>query len=408
MTESTHRGGVVGATLIVCGCSIGGGMLALPTATAQAGFYPSLIVNFSCWFYTLMTGLFLMDVCLWTSPKEIHMASLSEFFFGKWGKVFICGLFIFLYESLLVSYFSGVIPCLNMVGTASGLLTESINNPGIYVVFGLLILSILVLGTVWIDRVNMFMMIGLVICFSSFMLVGSGKVDHNLLNHTNWSHMMYPLPVLLGAYGYHNVVPSLVSYLDRDRNKIKYALLFGTILPLIIYSLWQWLCLGTISSSMLVSLQKVEGIPIVEALFKITDSSSIKILAFSLSFFAIITSLLGVSFSMIDFLADILKVSSQGKVRIYLGIGTVFPPLLLSFFFPNLFITVFGIAAGFGETFLNGLFPIFIMWIACYILKFKQAKKPFGGKKTLLILTFYSFIVIIVEIFNLVTTHKTP
>lgn len=80
MTESTHRGGVVGATLIVCGCSIGGGMLALPTATAQAGFYPSLIVNFSCWFYTLMTGLFLMDVCLWTSPKEIHMASLSEFF----------------------------------------------------------------------------------------------------------------------------------------------------------------------------------------------------------------------------------------------------------------------------------------------------------------------------------------
>ena len=406
MKEQKESGGVLGSAFIICGSSIGGGMLALPSISSSSGFYPSLVSNIICWLFTMLTGLFLMDVCIWSKKNEVHLSSIAENYLGKIGKYAVIFLFLFLYECLLISYFSGGVPCLqNVLSSISAAKPMQLPETITFIGFGAFIFILVTLGTAWIDRVNFLMMIGLVLCFFGFVGLGSSNVESKLLNQSNWLGFATPIPIMIGAYGFHNVVPSLVYYLKKDRKRIKQSIVIGTLIPLVVYSIWQWLTLGSIPSNILQSANESGGIPIIDALFQITHSSLLKSLAFGFTAFAIITSLVGVSFSMVDFLGDTSGLSPHGINRIGLSLATVLPPLTVAYFYPNLFVTVFGYAAGFGEALLNGLFPIITFWIACYKFRFAHAKAPIGGKFTLGLMVAFTFLIIALEIYEIFTPH---
>ena len=377
-------------------------MLALPSVSSSSGFFPSLVSNIICWLFTMLTGLFLMDVCIWSKKKEVHLSSIAENYLGKTGKYLVIFLFLFLYECLLVSYFSGGVPCFqNVISSVFNTQTMHLPETSTFVGFGAFIFILVALGTAWIDRVNFLMMIGLVLCFFGFVGLGSNNVQNELLCKSNWAYFASPIPIMIGAYGFHNVVPSLVYYLNKDRKRIKQSIIIGTLIPLIVYSIWQWLTLGSVPTSILQSANESGGIPIIEALFQITHSPLLKSLAFSFTAFAIITSLLGVSFSMVDFLGDTTGLPPHGPNRIWLSLVTILPPLAIAYFYPNLFVTVFGYAAGFGEALLNGLFPIITFWIACYKFRYPNANPPKGGKFTLGLMVAFTFLIIALELYQI-------
>lgn len=378
-------------------------MLALPSVSSSSGFFPSLLSNLICWLFTMLTGLFLMDVCLWSKKNEVHLSSIAENYLGKAGKYVVILLFLFLYECLLVSYFSGGVPCFqNVISSVFNSQTVQLPETTTFISFGAFIFILVALGTAWIDRVNFIMMIGLVACFFGFVTLGSTNVSGDMLYQQNWMHFATPIPIMIGAYGFHNVVPSLVYYLNKDRKRIKQSIILGTLIPLIVYSVWQWLTLGSVPTHVLQSASQNGGIPIIEALFQITHSSLLKSLAFSFTAFAIITSLVGVSFSMVDFLGDTSGFPPHGLNRIVLTIVTILPPLLIAYVYPNLFVTVFGYAAGFGEALLNGLFPIITFWIACYKFKFSGTRPLPGGKLTLVMMVLFTFFIIALEVYQIV------
>ena len=402
MESKKESGGVLGSALIICGSSIGGGMLALPSVSSSSGFFPSLVSNITCWLFTMLTGLFLMDVCIWSKKNEVHLSSIAENYLGKFGKYIVIFLFLFLYECLLVSYFSGGVPCFqNVISSVFSTQSMQIPETSTFIGLGAFIFVLVALGTAWIDRVNFLMMIGLVLCFLGFVGLGSKNVESELLYQSNWLYFATPVPIMIGAYGFHNVVPSLVHYLDKDRKKVKQAIVIGTLIPLVVYSIWQWLTLGSIPPNILQSANESGGIPIIEALFQITHSPLLKSLAFSFTAFAIITSLVGVSFSMVDFLGDTSGLSPHGMNRVGLSLATILPPLAVAYYYPNLFVTVFGYAAGFGEALLNGLFPIITFWIACYKFRYPDAKPPKGGKITLGLMVAFTFLIIALEFYQI-------
>ncbi|MFK7826235.1 MAG: amino acid permease [Oligoflexales bacterium] len=405
MREQKESGGVLGSAFIICGSSIGGGMLALPSISSSSGFYPSLVSNIICWLFTMLTGLFLMDVCIWSKKNEVHLSSIAENYLGKIGKYIVILLFLFLYECLLVSYFSGGVPCFqNIINSFFTAHPMQLPETSTFIGFGAFIFVLVALGTAWIDRVNFLMMIGLVVCFLGFVGLGSSNVESDLLNQSNWKYFSTPIPIMIGAYGFHNVIPSLVYYLKKDRKRIKQAIVIGTLIPLVVYSIWQWLTLGSVPSDILQSANESGGIPIIEALFQVTHSSLLKSLAFSFTAFAIITSLVGVSFSMVDFLGDTSGIRPHGINRVSLSLATVLPPLTIAYSYPNLFVTVFGYAAGFGEALLNGLFPIITFWIACYKFRYANAKPPKGGKFTLGAMIAFTFLIIALEFYEIFST----
>ncbi|NDE82772.1 MAG: tyrosine transporter, partial [Chlamydiia bacterium] len=77
---------ILTGALLVAGTAIGAGMLALPVATAQGGFIPAVVLYVLCWLFMSMTGLLLLEVCLFM-PKDANLISMSYHLLGNKGKI---------------------------------------------------------------------------------------------------------------------------------------------------------------------------------------------------------------------------------------------------------------------------------------------------------------------------------
>lgn len=365
---------ILGSSLIVCGTSVGAGMLALPSVTGQVGFLPTMFVMAACWLYMFLTGLFMAEATLWMKEANPHVSTIAGFFLGVPGKWLCSFLFLFLYVSLLTSYFSGGVPYF------SEMLTGSLGFPISFkqgaLILAAILIGVLFWGTRVVDRLNLVLMVGLIATFFMMLFAGSQKVSVANLSYSDWSTLLTPAPILIGAFGYHNVVPSLVNYLNKDKRSIALVLIIGTLGPFLIYTAWQAVILGSLPPDSFFR-SFAQGVPVVESVKELYNSESFNFLVIAFSFFAIITSLLGVALSMVDFLSDSWKVPNYGWSRFMLSLATVLLPLSISFLKPDLFVEVFGYASGFGEATLNGLFPIAVAYLGVFSFRLTpQYKLP--------------------------------
>ena len=168
------------------------------------------------------------------------------------------------------------------------------------------------------------------------------------------------------------------------------------MIPLIVYLVWQWLALGTVSPLIMEGV-RASGGTAATALALVATSKSVALFAQCFAFFAIVTSLLGVAFSMIDFLADAWKVSATGRRRFFLTLLTFLPPFIFSLCDPAVFITALQVAGGLGESTLNGLIPIAFLWVGRYKLGL-QGRIFSGGRLILFLLASFGVFVFLYEL----------
>src|SRR5688572_9900927 len=103
---SAAKGSVLSATLLVGGTCIGGGMLALPIATGEVGFFPSLLMMLVGWAFMTTTALFLAEVNLWMEPG-VHVITMASRLLGPLGKAVAWILYLFIGYASLVAYTAG-------------------------------------------------------------------------------------------------------------------------------------------------------------------------------------------------------------------------------------------------------------------------------------------------------------
>lgn len=392
MTASP-KGSLLSAILLVSGTCIGAGMLALPLVTAHAGFFPAMAVNALCWLFMLATGLLFLEATLWMEDGA-NVLSMAERFFGKTGK-WVGGLsFLFLYYCLMVAYLAGGTPLLS--GFLHQMTGLSISHGLGCLLFALLFGAIVFLGTRAIDRVNGLLMGSLVLSYFLMLAIGTTEIQPHLLARSIWPISLLALPTLFSAYGYHNIIPSLCTYLKRDEKKLRYGILLGTTIPLFVYGLWQWLVIGSIPIE---ALQEAaaQGTPIGHILQSLTNPWIGRIALF-FSFFAIVTSLLGVGMSMVDFLGDGCKLQKrEGIARLLLCLAVFLPPAFFAAKDPKIFYDALAYAGGFGEAILNGLLPIGLVWLGRYHLNLPSEYRLPGGRATLIVLLLITLLVIGLE-----------
>lgn len=384
-------------SLLVAGTCIGAGMLALPLVTGHAGFWPAMVMNVLSWLFMLMTGLLFLEATLWM-PDGSNVLSMASRFFGKGGRV-ICGLaFLFLYCCLMVAYLAAGAPLFNAFLEKT--FSISLSHAEATVLYAVIFGTIVFLGTTVIDRVNSLLMGGLIITYLLMLGAGVDQVHQELLARQTWLASLFALPTLFSAYGYHNIIPSLVPYVNRHEKVLRWGIFLGTLLPLLSYALWQWLVIGSIPESHLIAAA-AEGTP-VSSLFVGLQSPWVARFALFFSFFAIVTSLLGVSMSMVDFLGDGLNITRRkGVRRLFLTLPVFGIPALFALRNPHVFLDAVAYAGGFGEAILNGLFPIFMVWKGRYLLNLPSSYRLPGGKVTLVILLCITFLVIGLECHHL-------
>lgn len=397
---SRVSGRIISGSLLVAGTCIGAGMLAMPIVTAQMGFTPSLILNLICWFLTMCTGLLFLEAMLWL-PDESNFFSMAQRFLGTPGKWIITLFYLFLHYSLLVGYFSAAEPLVQSFSqTFLGFFAP---NFLAFSLIGGFFFVVIVLGLSFVDRVNSMLMGGLVASYICMITLGSQEVQSSFLSFHNWGLMFLAAPTIMSAFGYHNVIPSICSYLERDVKVLRWTIILGSTLALVIYTLWQWLILGSIEITHLQEAQSA-GEAVSQTLMRmetLTGSRWIPRLGVAFSFFALVTSLLGVGFSMVDFLADGTHGSHHGSNRAKLCLYVLLPPLVIAAYWPGIFLDAMAYAGGFGEVTLNAIFPISVVWIGRYCHKLSSKNQLPGGRWTLSALLLLSLAIFYVEILHI-------
>ena len=381
---------VLSGSLLIAGTSIGAGMLGIPMVTSECGFGAAVLVTLIVWAFMLVTGLLLLRATLWL-PDHSSFLSISRHFLGKGGETVTGILFVFLYYCLMIAYFAAGSHLVAALISSSSVVTCGI-------LFCLFFFTVVFIGPKWIDRVNIGLSIVMFLFWFAMMAMGTSHVTVENLSRSSYSKMWLALPILFGAFGYHNIIPSITSYLGRNKKALVLSILIGTLIPLVVYLFWQWLIIGAIPQHL---IDKNGGLPITFALEEITQDPRLFITGQIFALLAITTSILGVSFSLVDFLADGFKKEAKGTNRFWLCVLTFVPPLVFALTFPNIFEKALGIAGGFGEALLNGLLPVALVYVGRYLHKKTSYETIRGGRLLLGLLALFSVIVIVIEGFVL-------
>ena len=396
-SNQVSYGRVLGATLLVAGCCIGAGMLGLPVLTALGGFMPTIILFALGWLFMAGTGLLFLEVNLWF-PEEVSFISMAGATLGWVGKVMGWLLFTFLFYSLMVAYAAGSGQLIADFVRASIHITipEWVGALGLSIIFGI----ILFLGTAMVDFFNRVLMVGLIVTYFVLIGIGGSYVNTEFLKHSDWSRAIYAVPAIIISFGFHNLVPSLTTYLKHDVNKLRFAILVGSSIPLLTYVLWEWVLLGMVPVDGGFREALDHGDMATRVLRQAVGSSWIVDLAEYFAFFAIVTTFLSVALGFVDFLADGLHVKKDGKGKVLLCVLSLAPPFVLSLLYPGIFLKALSYAGAFGAVLLFGIMPAAMVWSGRYVKRLGRQTLLPGGRVTLVVVILCSLAVVALEIIH--------
>lgn len=378
--------------LLIAGTTIGGGMLALPVLTSTSGFFPSLLVYLLCWLFMASTGLLFLEVCLWMKA-DANIISMAESTLGKTGKYFAWILYLFLFYCLTLAYIVG---CGDLI---SELLGQRIPEWTGSLLFVVLMAPWIFSGAHMASRFNVVLMLGLAVSYCAFVVMGWKHVQPELLLYKNWTHALSDFPIAFAAFAYQGTVPTLVSFMHRNAKQSRIAILVGSFIPFIVYAIWQGLILGIIPPFAPGGLEEAlhNGDNAVQPLKNFIDNPSIVIIGQCFAFFALVTSFIGVTLGLFDFLADGLSIKKDNAGKALLSAMIFIPPLIVSFTYPGLFLMALDYAGGFGCSLLLGLLPILMVWSGRYYQGLSSDYALPGGRGLLSVLLFFVLFVLAVQ-----------
>lgn len=379
---------------MVFGTTVGAGMLGIPTMMAGISFGSALCVTAVVWFFMAATGLLLLEVAL-KMPQGSNFISLAGRFLGPSYRWIVGVLFLFLYYCLLVAYFSGGSPLLGQLFASLGITLSPFSAQLVFlIIFG----GIIGLGAHWVNRVNALLAVGMFVSYGVLIALGSSSVQMQTLLPLQMSLGVLATPVLFSAFGFHNIIPSLVTFFEHNKKVLRGSILGGTFLAFVFYMLWIWLVLGSVPTDALEAV-KQQGVPVTYALQAVVGNSSIYTYGQIFAFFALTTSFLGVGFSFVDFLRD--GMLSFGKLvrRFICVLATLLPPFICVLINPSVFEQALGIAGGFGESILNGIIPVALFFQMQR--RYTERDLSLRFKSFLVFLVLFSLFVIGIEVYAL-------
>jgi tyrosine-specific transport protein len=389
-------GHVVGGTLLVAGTTIGVGMLALPVATGSAGFIPSFALYIFCWLFMLCTGLLLVEINLWM-PKDTSFISMAEEVLGPVGKNIFWVAYLFLFITVMIAHIAGGGEVLKSI--QGWPFSQWIST----LIYTLAFAPVIYLGTRSVDRLNLFLITGVVFFYLGFVGVSISTVQLKLLTHTEWVKTWFALPILFTAFTYQVIIPTLMSYMKRHVRKVRIAILIGSSIPLFIYLLWEFVILGIVPVEGPFGLIETasRGQNAVTPLKHFVQSEWILTFSHWFAFFALTTSFVPLALSFFDFLADGLKWEKKGARRLSLTAAVFGIPAMIAIIYPNIFLVALGYAGGISCAFLFGLMPPLMVWVGRYIKHYPaDTRQLFGGKPLLAVLMAVAFLILTGEIFQ--------
>lgn len=386
---------LIGGILLIVGTAIGGGMLALPIASAQLGFTDSTLLLFISWSIMTASAFLILEVNLWL-PVDSNLISMARITLGKWGEIIAWVAYLLLLYSLIAAYIAGGGDFLH------NLLSEiHLNIPQwiASILFTVLLGYVVYRGIKSVDYLNrglMFTKLGIYIFLVALVLF---FINPNKLLGGEFKYLAIGITVMITSFGFATIIPSLRSYFHDDVKKLRTAILVGSLIPLLCYILWDLAIMGVISRSNLTTMihSSHSTSDLANTLSNNLNIATITFLMRTFTSICLATSFLGVSLGLSDFLADGLKIRKVGKGKAFIGLITFVPPLTIVLVDPRIFISALSYA-GIYCVVLLVLLPALMTWQGRYKKQLTGEYQMFGGKILLMGLIIISVVIIAASI----------
>jgi tyrosine-specific transport protein len=384
---SHQPGSVLGSTALIAGTTIGAGILALPAFTLPSGIIPSTVLLITVWLYALAAGLLIAEANLnlmRMGRSESGLLSMISETLGVTGARVAGGVYLFMHYALLVAYMSqGGEILLNAIERFSG--THALADWLGVVLFTALFGGILYLGHQrFVERINSAFVAIVLLSFAGLLLFGIREVNPAQFLIQDWQALSPALSVMFVALFYHNVIPVVTTQLEGDVVKIRQSIVTGSLIPLVMFLVWNAVVLGSIRPEML--QETVNGSPLFDPLKVLRNGAAgdgLGVLISVFSEFAIVTSFIGFVYGLLDFFQDLWKVSPGDRTQRLPLYSLVFlPSISFSTLNPGIFFTALDYVGTFSISVLGGMIPAIIIWKQRYEQETSDLIQPLvpGGR----------------------------
>ncbi len=333
---------ILGSTLIIAGTTIGAGMLALPLASAGIGFPTSLTIMLVLWLLMTYTALLMLELHQ-HAPSNATLHTLAKQFLGDKGKWVASIAMLFLFYALCSAYIAGGGAQFGeRISQFTGI---EVDGSIATVIFTIIVAFIVTVGTRTVDHINRVLFATkLVTMVTVLFFLAPNVTESYLLNMPLQQGLIVAsIPVIFTSFGFHGSIPAIVNYLDGDTKALKKAVVIGSAIPLVVYLFWQVMTLGVISQQELSESKGLSGL--ISALATKIHFSQLDQIIGVFADLALLTSFLGVSLGLFEYLGDSLNKNQGKQNRVLSAFVTFLPPMCFALFYPQGFIMALGYAA---------------------------------------------------------------
>lgn len=398
-----NKNNILSSILLISCTSIGGGMLALPCATANNGFILSITNFIICWIFMTISALFMLEVTLWFKKNINIMTMVNQILGYKW-KLFVYIIYILLLYSVMSAYIFAYDKWIKKI---------FINyiNPNIIQIICILFFVILNKIIIFnkknsVDKLNFILSLCLLLTYLIMVILCIKYINKDSLMHFNTKDLSQSLPLIITSFGFCIIIPTIAIFLKKNKKKLVKVIIIGSIIPLIIYIIWQLIILGIFPTIgeynilLLTNNQENFDIMFVYFLENILKISFISNIVLFFSIFAILTSLIGISISLCDFIYDAINLKVNFKNNAIVSFLIIIPPIVVALYFPVGFTKILNFS-GILVAILLGLLPITMAWFGRYKLNIKSNFRLMGEKKIIIVTYLFYIYIIIYEIYKL-------
>lgn len=347
------------AALFTSGASLGAGLLALPIQTGLSGLFPALTGLVFIWGLMFVSGLILAETFVENRQLTTGLFSFYEQGLGRWSRWLVTPGFLLVFYGILVAYLSAG-------GTVlASLLHLPQDELPLLFLFFLVSSATVLVGLNFVHRANGAFMLLLIASFLAMLVLVGTKVEGKNLVYQDWKFLPSALPIIVCSFAYQNVIPSICVSLNNDRDRIRRALFFGTLLSLGVNGLWIIAVIGVLpladgTGSLLSAFQQNQ--PATVPLAGNLHSDDIRFCGLLFSMAALFTSYVAVGEGLRNFLADLLGIRSRNSRDWLVGGLTFVPPLAVTLIYPQLFLKMLNLVGGLGVVLLFGLLPALVFF----------------------------------------------
>lgn len=351
-----------GSAMIIAGTCIGAGMLAIPATVAACGFWLAVVLLFAIWGLMTLTALLLADVNL-SMRDGTNFNLMAKQTLGCGGQIVTWVAYLLLLYSLTAAYTAGGS---SLVGSGLGKIGIVLPNYLNSLIFVLILGAFVYSGTRSVDHANKFFMLIKFIAFFVFTLSILPFIHSEYINQSpdRIGYIWATFPILITAFGFHHIIPTLRTYVQSDRKTLRRAIIYGGLIPLFVYIIWVGATLGSIPLSGTNGFKAI--IDSGDAATGIVDayhSGFVANTAYLFEAVALTTSFLGVTLGLFDFNRDTYRLRRPTHVnKVMVFIITFLPAFLFAVLYPNGFILALGYASIFVAILLIAL-PALMTWV---------------------------------------------